>query len=447
MEKKQKEQKKKLNIILQKKAEEKLRLELAKKQAEKQRQDELQKQLEEDIKKRKITEELNKKIRQQKEKQMALKKAKEEERQRKIAEQKKKLEEQRKRREELNRKKIQQEQLTQLNNYDNLSREERLKQKVEEYKKQKEREAWIVSWWTMLEMKIREEKRIINELEQRLEYHKTFLREYEDELRKKQASNDIFSLTEDEKKLLEDYRRKKREALKNNIEETQTEKKYTKESYIPNLGFYKKENWIILCNWDKKLDIANYSTFKELGDNYAKDILRVYYDCKTIKTWDVGDFKIIKYGFAKDKNNVYYRWKKVNVYDPKTFWIESKWNFKIAYDKDNVYLFDAFDIRRVLKNTHFDDVEYLDKIYFKSKNKIITIKCDTTQCYFHDLKQADYNTFKALVFGFAKDKNNVYYKWVEVSNLDPNSIVPISYTKVKDKNWNYKLVWKKFIKY
>jgi len=61
---------------------------------------------------------------------------------------------------------------------------------------------------------------------------------------------------------------------------------------------------------DKKID-AMASSFKEIGDGYAKDSFSVFYFGKKIEGASASTFKILDDGYSKDSFNVYYSGTKV----------------------------------------------------------------------------------------------------------------------------------------
>ena len=292
-----------------------------------------------------------------------------------------------------------------------------LKDKVEMYKQTKIAEAK-----TGIDKKIAEEEKIIRELEEKLKNHKKFLEEYKN-------NKNSFNW---EKKI-----------IKNNNPKTlspESSKGATKEKYEPEFWFFKKWNWTIICKNNANLSWVNFSTFKEIWDWYARDISKIYYNCETIKTWKINDFRIIKFGFAKDKKNAYYLWKKILVKDIASFDVKSKWFFEIAYDKNNVYLYDNSKIMKVLNWVSYGNVEFLDKTYLKAWDKIFSLKYTSWRWDFVRVFWVDVKTFEAIVYSYAKDKNTLYYKWNKIPNIDPKTAEVFSYSKVKDKNGTW-IVW------
>ena len=69
---------------------------------------------------------------------------------------------------------------------------------------------------------------------------------------------------------------------------------------------------------DKKID-AMASTFKEIGDGYAKDAFNVFYYGKKIEDANGSTFKLLEGGYSKDSFNVFYYGKKVEGANASTF--------------------------------------------------------------------------------------------------------------------------------
>jgi hypothetical protein len=193
----------------------------------------------------------------------------------------------------------------------------------------------------------------------------------------------------------------------------------------------------VTCEKNKNLAWVNFSTFKELWDWYARDIYKIYYGCKVIKVWNINNFKIVKFGFARDKNRIYYRGSSIKVKNPETFNVKSKGSFEVAYDDNHVYLYDYDKIIKILNWVSYDDFEFLDKTYLRAWNRILSLRFVNWKWNFIDVNWVDASSFETLVYGFAKDKNTVYYKWSKVSNIDPKTIKVKSSKKAIDKNWTW----------
>lgn len=73
--------------------------------------------------------------------------------------------------------------------------------------------------------------------------------------------------------------------------------------------FYYAKDKVTVFWEDKKLPIADLSSFKVLGHGYAIDHEHVYYKTKIVQQADPNSFKIYPHGFgdadAEDKNNKY----------------------------------------------------------------------------------------------------------------------------------------------
>ena len=82
----------------------------------------------------------------------------------------------------------------------------------------------------------------------------------------------------------------------------------------------------------KKIKDASASTFKELGNGYAKDSFNVYYFGNTIPDCSPNTFQLLGDGYSKDAFNVYFDGHKIHDASASTF----------RYD-GNGYAHDAFD--------------------------------------------------------------------------------------------------------
>ena len=81
-------------------------------------------------------------------------------------------------------------------------------------------------------------------------------------------------------------------------------------------GYYKTK--FNVYYGDKKID-AMASSFKEIGDGYAKDAFNVFYYGKKIDGASASTFKVLDGGYSKDAFNVFYYGKKVDGASASTF--------------------------------------------------------------------------------------------------------------------------------
>ena len=81
-------------------------------------------------------------------------------------------------------------------------------------------------------------------------------------------------------------------------------------------GYYKTK--FNVYYGDKNID-AMASSFKEIGDGYAKDAFNVFYYGKKIDGASASTFKVLDGGYSKDAFNVFYYGKKVDGASASTF--------------------------------------------------------------------------------------------------------------------------------
>ncbi len=365
---------------------------------------------------KKAQEEKKKKLKEQKRKKEIGEKIKKE----KIMEEKRKIEEFEKKKQALIEAKAQE--MFEEYKRKNLKKEIKMESKVEAYERIINAEAKAG-----VEKKIKEEENVIKELEERLRNHKSFLEEY-----KKQKKGIVWKdIVYEKAKIIEEKEVKKTIKI---------EKQKDKEIYKPSFWFYKKSAWTIICEKTRNLVWVNLATFKEIWDWYARDIYKVYYGCKVIKVWKINNFKIVKFGFARDKNRIYYRGSNIVVKNPESFNVRTKGSFEVAYDDNHIYLYDYDKIIKILDWVSYDNFEFLDKTYLRAWNRILSLVFRNNKWDFVDVPWTDAITFETLVYGFAKDKDNVYYKWSKVPNIDTKTIKVKSSKKVIDKNWTW-ILW------
>ena len=131
----------------------------------------------------------------------------------------------------------------------------------------------------------------------------------------------------------------------------------------------------------------------------------VFYVELWLRDADAETFKVLNYTYAIDKNSVYTIMGKVKGADIETFEVLDDGKYLLWYDR-------------------FDTPEYTFYGYAKDKNNV----------FYHDydgapriIKNADLRTFKSLNDGYyAKDKNHVYGNGKVIKKADVNSWRKIS---------------------
>jgi len=144
----------------------------------------------------------------------------------------------------------------------------------------------------------------------------------------------------------------------------------------------------------QKENITFFQKQSKQNSGYKIKKNEVYYDDIKLKNVDIDTFEIFESCYAKDKNNIF----------------EGHINFKDA------------DL-------------YFDAPSFKAFNCYYTL--DKNGAYYRlnkKISQADINTFESLNEVFAKDKNNIYFKWHLIKDVDYSSFKIIEKRFAKDKN-------------
>ena len=224
-----------------------------------------------------------------------------------------------------------------------------------------------------------------------------------------------------------------------------------------------------------KVDFKTFEIFDE-WPNYFHDKNNVYYEnklyqipLKKIEEADRKSFILLNSEFSKDNKNVYYYGNKIKDLNSEEFEFEGN-NF--IKDLDIVYFLKNKDKAYVLKTevgkeiyeivplnvdtktfkysnadaytnglTTAESNGYLqDKngVYYFDMNKLNKFSSDNI---FSKIEGADIHSFIQLMFGYAKDRNKVYFEGKELKGADVKSFkIIISNGKVivKDKNKIYK---------
>ncbi len=196
-------------------------------------------------------------------------------------------------------------------------------------------------------------------------------------------------------------------------------------------------------NKEYKVIPTEPNTFEILNDEYSKDKNNVYYLWNIVENSDPSSFEILDKYYAKDKNNIYFgfnNWDKPFILE----WTNSE-NFKVfslwyAKDEKNIYyMWIKTNIVDFINNVKVFNNEYIEnnnKIYFKVGLK------DLENDWYYDFLKVDWvniNTFEALDYHYAKDKNSIYFAWNKISNnVDIDSFNVIHYDYTEDKNNCYK---------
>jgi len=224
-----------------------------------------------------------------------------------------------------------------------------------------------------------------------------------------------------------------------------------------------------------KVDFKTFEIFDE-WPNYFHDKNNVYYEnklyqipLKKIEEADRNSLILLNSEFSKDNKNVYYYGNKIKDLNSEKFEFEGN-NF--IKDLDIVYFLKNKDKAYALKteigketyeivplNVDTKSFKYSDSdtytnglttaeangylqdkngVYYFDMNKLNKFSSDNI---FSKIEGADIHSFIQLMFGYAKDRNKVYFEGKELKGADVKSFkIIISNGKVliKDKNKIYK---------
>lgn len=117
--------------------------------------------------------------------------------------------------------------------------------------------------------------------------------------------------------------------------------------------------------------------------------------------------------------------------DAKTFeTIDNNINLNLGKDKNHV-----FKDASILEYADPSSFEQVKEYYWKDKNNVYLLQFGGTDCR---IKNADPNTFKIINnFHWTSDKNNIYYEFEQLLNVNPNKFVAIDKEWGKDENFYY----------
>jgi hypothetical protein len=212
------------------------------------------------------------------------------------------------------------------------------------------------------------------------------------------------------------------------------------------VGYQKSGGEWVYVTWDAghgrvehHIKGADTSTFEVLSaDNYARDKEHVYFKMLRLDKSDPSTFVVVSdlvYVYGKDRNRVWLRDVVVRDVDPATF---ETLTFPYARDRSHVFCgtlpmkvhdVDSFE---VLQGTSSLDTSFAKGKPFKEQYKDLEVTQDNPiswghgwarddrACYFgpFELKNADHNSFTALNDIYAKDKDRVYWCWMQIPLAD-----------------------------
>ena len=190
----------------------------------------------------------------------------------------------------------------------------------------------------------------------------------------------------------------------------------------------------------KKIEEADRNSFTLLNSEFSKDNKNVYYYGNKIKDLNSEEFEFEGNNFIKDLDIVYFLKNKDKAYALKTE--IGKETYEIVPLNVDTKSFKYSDSDTYTNGlTTAESNGYLqDKngVYYFDMNKLNKFSSDNI---FSKIEGADVPSFIQLMFGYAKDKDKVYFEGKELKGVDVKSfkiIITNGKVLVKDKNKIYK---------
>ena len=187
-----------------------------------------------------------------------------------------------------------------------------------------------------------------------------------------------------------------------------------------NAVYYKDEIWQAD---EKKVNDADFKTFVELNKIYGKDNKNVFYGDEKLENADFKTFQAVGENIGRDKDNFYWHNQKVkiNLKDFKFY----KNKDKIVYFRNNGKIYDLKGLDELNGIEDVDTFEVLDDEYSKDKHNI----------YYGGvtLSDVDMDTFQIIMPNYyAKDKNSVYSRHKKIKGANPKTIKVLNIAYIKD---------------
>ena len=187
-----------------------------------------------------------------------------------------------------------------------------------------------------------------------------------------------------------------------------------------NAVYYKDEIWQAD---EKKVNDADFKTFVELNKIYGKDNKNVFYGDEKLENADFKTFQAVGENIGRDKDNFYWYNQKVKI-NPKDFKFYKNKD-KIVYFRNNGKIYDLKGLNELNGIEDVDTFEVLDDEYSKDKHNI----------YYGGvtLSDVDMDTFQIIMPNYyAKDKNSVYSRHKKIKGANPKTIKVLNIAYIKD---------------
>jgi hypothetical protein len=150
----------------------------------------------------------------------------------------------------------------------------------------------------------------------------------------------------------------------------------------PNACYF-KDKQSVYC-FDKRIECADYPTFIVLENGFSKDINHVYFYGEIFQEADPESFKCLSLEYSQDKNHFYHGTTKLSEEE-------------------------AIHLSRLIK-------------YYHDVSSYVLYTIGDGEVFYNGYKMdCDYESFKSLDNGYAKDKYHVYYSGVIINGADAKS--------------------------
>ena len=190
----------------------------------------------------------------------------------------------------------------------------------------------------------------------------------------------------------------------------------------------------------KKIEEADRKSFILLNSEFSKDNKNVYYYGNKIKDLNSEEFEFLGNNFIKELDIVYFLKNKDKAYVLKTEVGKEIYEIVPLNVDTKTFKYSNADAYTNGLTTAESNGYLQDKngVYYFDMNKLNKFSSDNI---FSKIEGADIHSFIQLMFGYAKDRNKVYFEGKELKGADVKSFkIIISNGKVivKDKNKIYK---------
>ena len=190
----------------------------------------------------------------------------------------------------------------------------------------------------------------------------------------------------------------------------------------------------------KKIEEADRKSFTLLNSEFSKDNKNVYYYGNKIKDLNSEEFEFLGNNFIKELDIVYFLKNKDKAYALKTeIGKETCEIVPLNVDTESFKYSDTDTYTNGLTTAEANGyLQDKNGVYYFDMNKLNKFSSDNI---FSKIEGAEIPSFIQLMFGYAKDKDKVYFEGKELKGADVKSfkiIISNGKVLVKDKNKIYK---------